>query len=193
MASSLCQVWRLAIFLAVLLASLVVGNLSRKGIAIEAASQSASSGPEKTGYLLHANEGEMLLRPTGKIVIKVDPRTGSTRLAMGTQQLNAGTGIRVHRHEHEDEVLFVQEGGGTAILGDARKTVEAGTTIYVPQGVWHGVENPGNEMHLLWVVTPPGLEGFFREIGTPPGAPLKALTPAQLSDIARKHGTGFKP
>ena len=80
--------------------------------------------------------------------------------------------------------MFVQEGGGAAILGDTRKTVEAGTTIYVPQGVWHAVENPGNEMHLLWVVTPPGLEGFFREIATPPGAPLKALTPEQLSDIA---------
>jgi len=191
MSSYLAQASRLAIFSAVLLAAIAVGNPSRRQTSIETV-QSSSPQPQKTGYVLHTSEGETLLRPTGKIVIKVDPKMGSTRLAMGTQQLNAGSGIRVHRHEHEDEVLFIQEGGGTAILGEARKTVEAGTIIYIPRGVWHGVENP-NEMDLLWVVTPPGLEGFFREVGTSPGTPPRTLTPEQLNDIARKHGTRFKP
>jgi mannose-6-phosphate isomerase-like protein (cupin superfamily) len=145
-----------------------------------------------TGYVLQPNEGETLQRPGGQIVIKADPRTGSGRLAVGSQQLYVGAGIRVHRHEGEDEVLWVQDGSGTAIIGDTRKPVEKGAFVYIPQGVWHGVENPQNEMRLLWIVSPPGLENFFREVGTPPGVEPRKLTPEQLNDVARKHGTSFK-
>ena len=37
----------------------------------------------------------------------------------------------------------------------------------------HGVENPDGELLLLWVVAPPGLEMFFREVASAPGAPPK--------------------
>ena len=75
------------------------------------------------------------------ITIKVDPRTGSPKMALGTQALDAGVGIPLHRHEHEDEVLFVHDGRGVAILRDQRQIVEKGDSIYIPHGVWHGVEN----------------------------------------------------
>jgi hypothetical protein len=58
----------------------------------------------------------------------------------------------------------------------------------VPKGVWHGVENPDSELLLLWVVAPPGLEAFFREVASVPGAPPRELTREQLDEIARKHG-----
>jgi quercetin dioxygenase-like cupin family protein len=127
------------------------------------------------------------------VTVKVDPKTGSPGLAMGTQLLDAGVGIPVHMHEHEDEVLFVHEGGGVAILGGQRKVISKGDTIYIPHGTWHGVETQGRGIDLLWVVTPPGLEAFFREVCAPPGAQPKALTPAQIDDIGRKHGVRFKP
>jgi hypothetical protein len=50
----------------------------------------------------------------------------------------------------------------------------------------------GEAVDLLWLVTPPGLENYFRETGAPPGAPPKALTPAQVDEIGRKHGVRFK-
>lgn len=140
------------------------------------------------GYVLGASEGETLVRPGGNIVIKVDPTKGSPAMAMGTQHLKAGTGIPVHRHE-QDEVLFIQDGGGVAVLGESRQAVEKGATIFIPKGVWHGVEKTTNDTHLLWIVTPPGLEGFFREASGAPGP----LTPEQRNEIARKHGTTFKP
>ena len=143
------------------------------------------------GYVLSASEGETLVRPGGNIVIKVDPTKGSAGMAMGTQHLKGG-GIPVHRHE-QDEILFIQEGGGTAVMGESRQLVEKGTTIFIPKGVWHGVENAASDTHLLWIVTPPGLEGFFREISGAPGAPPKPMTPEQRNEIARKHGTTFRP
>jgi hypothetical protein len=44
----------------------------------------------------------------------------------------------------------------------------------------------------MWIVTPPGLEGFFREVGSSPGTPLKQLSPAEMEEIGRKHGTSFR-
>jgi mannose-6-phosphate isomerase-like protein (cupin superfamily) len=113
------------------------------------------------GYVLGPTEGEQLIRNDGSILIKVDPSKGSNNMALGTQQMPICTGILVHQHQEADEVLFVLEGTGFGILGDARMPVEKGSAIYVPKGVWHGVENPDSELLLLWVVAPPGLEEFF--------------------------------
>jgi quercetin dioxygenase-like cupin family protein len=151
------------------------------------------SEPLRGGYVLHAGEGEVIRRKGNTVTVKVDPKTGSPGMAMGTQALDPGVGIPLHVHEHEDEVLFVDEGRGVAILDGRRKEVGKGDTIFIPHGVWHGVESRGEAVDLLWVVTPPGLEDFFRETGSPTGAPPRALTPAQLEDIGRKHGVRFKP
>lgn len=146
----------------------------------------------KLGYVLGPAEGEHLVRNTGNLFIKVDPSRGSNNMALGTQQVPIGAGIAVHQHQEADEVLFVLEGAGFGILGDTRTPVAKGSAIYVPTGVWHGVENPDCELLLLWVVAPPGVEAFFREVSSAPGAPLQRLTREQLDAIARKHGMQFK-
>lgn len=146
----------------------------------------------KQGYVLGPTEGEHLIRNAGSLLIKVDPSRGSDNMALGTQQVPKGAGIPVHQHNEADEVLFVLEGTGFGILGDTRTSVEKGSAIYVPTGVWHGIENPQSELLLLWVVAPPGVEAFFREVSSVPGAPPKQLTREQLNDIAQKHGMRFK-
>jgi mannose-6-phosphate isomerase-like protein (cupin superfamily) len=111
---------------------------------------------------------------------------------LGTQQVQIRTGIRVHQHQEADEVLFVLEGAGFGILDDTRMPIEKGSANYIPKGVWHGVENPDRELLLLWVVAPPGLEVFFREVASAPGAPPRTLTGEQLNEIAQKHGMQLK-
>jgi quercetin dioxygenase-like cupin family protein len=144
------------------------------------------------GYVLGPTEGEHLIRNAGSILIKVDPSRGSNNIALGTQQVPIRTGILAHQHQEADEVLFVLEGTGFGMLGDARMPVEKGSAMYVPNGVWHGVENPDSELLLLWVVAPPGLEAFFREVASAPGATPKQLTREQLDEIAQKHGMRVK-
>jgi mannose-6-phosphate isomerase-like protein (cupin superfamily) len=102
------------------------------------------------GYVLGPTEGEHLIRNTGSIYsIKVDPRRGSNSMALGTQQVSIRAGIQVHQHQEADEVLFVLEGTGFGILDDTRTPVAKGSAIYIPKGVWHGVENPDSELLLL--------------------------------------------
>jgi quercetin dioxygenase-like cupin family protein len=144
------------------------------------------------GYVLGPTEGDHLIRNAGSIFIKVDPSRSSNNMALGTQQVPKRTGIAIHQHQEADEVLFVLEGTGFGILGETRVPIEKGSAIYIPKGVWHGVENPDSELLLLWVVAPPGLEAFFREVASAPREPPKQLNREQLNEIARKHGMQFK-
>lgn len=154
----------------------------------------AGESAARQGYMLGAAEGEHLLhfRDRGNIFIKLGSATGSENLALGTQQVMAGTGIPIHRHFKMDEAFFVLEGSGTFILNDVRHPFEKGGTIFIPKNSWHGFENPDHELLLLWIVSPAGLDGFFRETCTPPGLAPKQLTRQQIKDIARKYDTEFR-
>jgi len=146
------------------------------------------------GYVLGAAEGEHLVhfRDHGNIFIKVGAATGSSNLALGTQQVTLGAGIPIHRHLEMDEAFYVLEGKGTVILDDLPHTFDKGATFSIPKNSWHGFKNPDSELLLLWVVTPAGLDGFFRETCSPPGAPAKQFTHEQLNAIARKYATEFR-
>lgn len=169
------------------LAAAGVGNAFLEGRA-EAETQASGS----SGYVLGPNQGEQLIQRGGSIFIKADPGRGSSSLAMGTQQVLAGVGIPVHRHFQMDEAFYVIEGSGTFILDDVRHPIEKGGSIFIPRNSWHGFENADRELLLLWMVTPPGLESFFREVASLPGAPAKSRTKEQLNEIARKYGTEFR-
>jgi quercetin dioxygenase-like cupin family protein len=143
--------------------------------------------------VLGPREGEHLTLRGGDIFIKLAPTKGSNNLAMGTQQILVGVGIPIHRHFEMDEAFYVIDGGGTFILKDMRYSIEKGGSIFIPKNAWHGFENPDRELHLLWIVAPPGLEAFFREVATRPGMPPPTpRTKEQLNEIARKYATEFR-
>jgi quercetin dioxygenase-like cupin family protein len=146
------------------------------------------------GYVLGADAGEQLVhfRDHGKILIKIGAATGSDHLALGTQQVTLGAGIPIHRHLQMDEAFYVLKGSGIVILNDARHPFEQGGTVFIPKNSWHGFTNPDHELLLLWVMQPAGLDGFFRETCSPPGAPPKQLTREQIKEIALKYGTEFR-
>jgi quercetin dioxygenase-like cupin family protein len=158
------------------------------------AGSAAQAATPPHGYVLGPGGGDHLVhfRNPGNIFINVDPVLGSANLAMGTQQLPVGTGIPIHRHFEMDEAFYVLEGSGTFILEDKPHPFEKGGTIFIPKTLWHGFANPDHEVLLLWVVTPTGLDGFFRETCNPPGVPQKQLTKAQVGEIARKYATEFR-
>jgi quercetin dioxygenase-like cupin family protein len=149
---------------------------------------------EGRGYALGATEGEHLLhfRDQGNIFIRVGSATGSDNLAMGTQQVMVRSGIPIHRHLRMDEAFYVLEGSGIFLLDDVQHSFQKGGTIFIPRNSWHGFENPDHELLLLWIVSPAGLDGFFRETCNPPGMPPKQLTREQIKAIAQKYATEFR-
>lgn len=149
----------------------------------------------RSGYVLAPKEGEILMSESkrGAITIKVSPKTGSGELAMGTQRLSPGSNIPVHMHRTADEVLFIHRGAGRSRVGDYVSEIQEGSTIFVPAGVWHGVENSDEVMELLWYVTPAGLDDFFRDLDSATVAGTRKLSPEEVEEIAHKHGDSYDP
>ena len=172
---------------------LSIGSLGISQVLPQGIAEAQTAAPQAS--VLSANEGEHLIhfRDHGNIYIKFGAATGSSDLAMGTQQVMTGTGIPIHRHFKMDEAFLVLEGSGTVTLNDVRHPFEKGGTIHIPKNTWHGFENPDRELLLLWVVSPAGLDGFFRDTCSPPGTPAKQLTREQIKEIAlKKYDTEFR-
>jgi quercetin dioxygenase-like cupin family protein len=146
------------------------------------------------GYVLGPTGGEHLVhfRDHGNIYIKVGSATGSDAVALGSQQVTLGAGIPIHRHLGMDEAFYVLAGSGILTLNDAPHAFEKGGIIFIPRNSWHGFSNPDHELLLLWIMSPAGLDGFFRETCNPPGVPPKQFTREQIREIALKYGTEFR-
>jgi quercetin dioxygenase-like cupin family protein len=169
-----------------------LGSLGLSQVLPQGVSPGQAESPQ--GYVLGPAEGEHLVhfRDHGNIYIKVGAATGSASLASGTQQVMRGAGIPIHRHLRNDEAFYVLEGNGTLTLNDVPHPFEKGGTIFIPKNTWHGFSNPDHELLLLWIVSPDGLDAFFRETCNPPGVPAKQLTREQIREIALKYGTEFR-
>lgn len=131
----------------------------------------------------------------GRLDIKVDRVSVPYANLMVTTQKTAASGIPVHLHVSEDELLYVLSGNGFAIVGEDRReiAIETGSVVYVPIGEWHGVRNAkaDERMEILVVTTPvekDGLGDFFRNVGTEPGHPPLNVSEEEFRELFRKYG-----
>jgi quercetin dioxygenase-like cupin family protein len=67
----------------------------------------------------------------------------------------------IHTHTREDEAVYVVAGAITAIVGDQRIDVEAGSYAALPKNLPHGFIVRGDEARLLVTLEPAGAEYFF--------------------------------
>jgi quercetin dioxygenase-like cupin family protein len=103
-------------------------------------------------------------------------------------------GPPVHVHARGDEAAYVLDGELELRLGDRVVHGRAGDIIYVPEGHTHNVANSGpGPARILIVLSPPGFEGYWREMA---GLPLVdgRPDPAAVLALQEKYGmdTGGK-
>jgi quercetin dioxygenase-like cupin family protein len=142
--------------------------------------------------------GEQLLFRAGPIpcliTFKVSPANASSSFTVGTWEFPPGYVIPMHKHAREDEVLFFTRGRFSATVDGVEIAVGPGTTINLPRGAWHEVRNTSGEHgQMVWFVSPPGVEGFFREASLPPGTPWSPLPPAEIERLAASYGLTLRP
>lgn len=107
---------------------------------------------------------------------------------MVTEDLPPDSAIRVHLHQHEDEIIVIRMGSGIATLGDDEVAVRAGAIVYVPQGVWHGLRNNGTDtLGMSAIYSPPGFEQAFKDRLLHPNR-----TPAEAEASRKKHGIVYR-
>jgi quercetin dioxygenase-like cupin family protein len=158
------------------------------------ASEQSPTAATRLPAALSEKDGELVYVGRDPVRIKISPGAVTGRFGLIVQDVSPGTSIPVHRHEKEDEVILIQAGEGEAILVDERIRVSAGSTLYVPQGTWHGGRNTGTQT-LKWVAlySPSGFERYFREIGRrSPEDPALDRTPEERRALDARFGIRYR-
>jgi quercetin dioxygenase-like cupin family protein len=97
-------------------------------------------------------------------------------------------GPPVHIHTSGDEAAFVLDGELELRLGDRTIRGTAGDVIYVPKGRSHNVSNLGpGTARILIVLSPPGFEGYWREMSELPLVGGKP-DPRAILTLQEKYG-----
>jgi glyoxylate utilization-related uncharacterized protein len=98
-----------------------------------------------------------------------------------------------HIHRREDETFYILEGEMTASVGGQTIKGTPGTIIFLPRNVLHSFEIESEQMRMVVLLTPAGLEGYFKECSVP--APAMTLPPpaeVPYSEIQRLIAVGAK-
>lgn len=127
-----------------------------------------------------------------------DPRltpalTGFDALSMGYQTIAPGSRVREHSHGDQVELQICFSGRGRVVVDGTSHSLAPGTACFLGYDVKHEIVNEGtDDLVMLWVITPPGLEDFFKAIGRPRAegdpAPPPFARPADVVAIERALG-----
>ena len=120
-------------------------------------------------------------------------RTGFPPLSMGYQTIAPGGRVREHSHGDQVELQICFRGHGHVMVDGTRHALVPGTACLLGYGVKHEIVNEGAEdLVMMWVITPHGLEDFFKSIGRPrtagEPAPAPFARPADVIAIERALG-----
>jgi len=119
--------------------------------------------------------------------------TGFDGVSMGFQTVAPGSRIREHSHGEQIELQICFRGKGRVVVDGVSHDLVPGTACFLGYDVKHEICNESAEdLVMLWVVSPPGLEHFFQAIGRPraasEAAPAPFERPQDVVAIERQMG-----
>ena len=127
-----------------------------------------------------------------------DPRltpavTGFDMLSMGYQSIAPGGRVREHSHGDQVELQICFRGRGRMVVDGVSHPLVPGTACFLGYDVKHEIINETDEeLVMLWLVSPAGLENFFKAIGRPrtagEPAPAPFARPENVVEIERALG-----
>jgi mannose-6-phosphate isomerase-like protein (cupin superfamily) len=100
-------------------------------------------------------------------------------------------GPPTHIHTRQDELFICAQGRVTVELDYVERVMTPGSSMLLPRGVPHMFYNPfDEETHIIAVVSPPGLEKYYKELSELPPGP-RDMT--KIVEIMGRHGLSLAP
>jgi mannose-6-phosphate isomerase-like protein (cupin superfamily) len=145
-----------------------------------------SDGPSP--FSLAVGAGERVRFSDAEVLIKASAETTGGSFSIIEEVAPLDTPL--HVHEHEDEMFVVLEGEHVYRVGDEEHTAGPGGVVFAPRGIPHAqrrvVPRTGRTFSM---VSPAGLEGFFRELGQ---AELDGtIGPEAYARVSEKYGISW--
>ena len=155
-----------------------------------------STSSNAKGIVVHEDEGIHILTGRGKALMNIKiskSHNGVSNISFCTEDIVPGRKLRIHKHLDNDELIFINRGEGRFTLDKEFIDVKSGTVVFVPRGVWHGIENTGKEtIRMIFQYSPAGFEEYFIENGTLVGVEPKERTAEQYAMTEKKYGMVYK-
>ena len=151
----------------------------------------------RRAVVVQPDEGPSYWQPVpanGHADPKLTPdKTAFPPLSMGYQTIAPGGRIREHSHGDQIEMQICFRGRGHVLVDGTRHELVPGTACFLGYDVKHEIVNDSaEELVMMWVITPHGLEEFFKSIGRPrtPGqrTPEPFARPEDVVAIERALG-----
>ncbi len=102
-----------------------------------------------------------------------------------------------HRHGPED--FYILRGQVRFWVADTEVVATEGDFVRTLPGVWHTLQVESDEAEVLIIFSPPGMEGFFRELSRPaealepPAGRVGPPDPERIRAVGSKYGIEFAP
>ena len=108
-------------------------------------------------YSVHKHEAQKLNLPGRDVYAFIGgSRMPSERMTVGFTEVAPETEMTPHVHDDKEEIIFVIEGNGEAVVGDSTEKLEPYTAVLFPIGVSHVVKNFGKTpMRFVFMFNPP--------------------------------------
>ena len=145
-------------------------------------------GPSDPGasYARRAGQGSSVWYMGG--LFSVLAGSDDTDGRFGLLEMVAPKGLEPSRHLHrrDDEGFYVLEGSVTFYVGEEVYEAGPGAFVFLPRGVPHSYVFETDEVRMLGIVAPGGLEGHFRDprFAEPAGSPTLPPAPVEPPDAA---------
>lgn len=162
-------------------------------LACSGRAEEKSMAPAHKGYVLKKDQG-IVLGADSAVIVKASPELGSQSNITIVQKIAPGKGTGLHYHKDADEIFYVMEGSGTAVLGTTSYAIEAGDFIFIPKNLDHKIRKYDSTgiLKVVFFMDKPGLWEFFKERHQQFYTDKKPMTLEELNRVAEKYGTHFK-
>jgi quercetin dioxygenase-like cupin family protein len=153
--------------------------------------QSSHASPSTSQpMILQEDDGEQLVHGSGPLsgvpfIIKLDGQNGNTQdFFVFTETLARGQSIPFHKHDNAEEILIVENGNATVIVGNKRAVAAAHSIVFIPRDTWISATNTGTQdIHLVSVFSRHGFERYLRSISVKPGEAANPIPSDQLPQL----------
>jgi quercetin dioxygenase-like cupin family protein len=104
-----------------------------------------------------------------------------------------------HTHSRDDEAFYLLEGEIEFYIGNHHIHAKAGSFVFAPRGIMHSFQFTTDEVRMLVISTPPGLEAGFQRLSEPaqtldlPPIPTTPPDVPRLIQVFGELGVTFAP